>query len=42
MEGRVTLDRRDFVIGPNYADEATVGFPVSVEVALEATRRLPD
>lgn len=39
MAGRVTLDRRDFVIGPSYRDEATVGFEVGVEISLQATRR---
>ncbi len=38
MEGALVLDRRDFGMGPSYADEATVGFPVAVTVALSATR----
>jgi cytochrome b561/polyisoprenoid-binding protein YceI len=40
MAGKVTLDRRDFGIGQSYGDEASVGFPVEVEIALKA-RRLP-
>lgn len=38
MEGKVTLDRRDFGMGPSYGDENTVGFTVDVEVALVAKR----
>lgn len=38
MAGHAKLDRRDFVIGAGYADEATVGFAVEIAVALEATR----
>lgn len=38
MQGSVTLDRRDFGMGPSYADEATVGFGVTVTVNLTATR----
>ena len=38
MAGEVTLDRRDFGIGAGYADEETVGFAVTVAVALTATR----
>lgn len=38
MQGSVTLDRRDFGMGPSYADEATVGFGVTVTVDLTATR----
>ncbi|MBE0554077.1 MAG: cytochrome b/b6 domain-containing protein [Rhodobacteraceae bacterium] len=38
MAGEVTLDRRDFGIGAGYADEETVGFAVTVGVALVATR----
>ncbi len=39
MQGAAALDRRDFGIGGTYADEATVGFAVSVDVALTATRK---
>ena len=38
MQGKVTLDRRDFGMGPSYGDEKTVGFTVDVEVALVAKR----
>lgn len=38
MTGEITLDRRDFGIGAGYADEATVGFAVTVKIALTATR----
>lgn len=38
MTGEVTLDRRDFGVGAGYADEETVGFSVTVKVALTATR----
>lgn len=38
MEGKITLDRRDFGMGPSYGDEKTVGFSVEVEVALVAKR----
>jgi len=38
MEGKVTLDRRDFGMGPSYGDEKTVGFTVDIEVALVAKR----
>ncbi|WP_420023796.1 cytochrome b/b6 domain-containing protein [Cereibacter azotoformans] len=38
MKGSVTLDRRDFAIGQSYADEATVGHDVRVDVALTARR----
>jgi polyisoprenoid-binding protein YceI len=38
MTGAVTLDRRDFGIGQSYGDEASVGFPVVVDVALTAMR----
>lgn len=36
--GSVTVDRRAFGMGESYPDEATVGFSVLIEVALEATR----
>ncbi|MGB8814160.1 MAG: YceI family protein [Paracoccaceae bacterium] len=39
MQGTTTLDRRDFGMGPSYPDQATVGFPVTVTVALTATRK---
>jgi cytochrome b561/polyisoprenoid-binding protein YceI len=38
MAGNLALDRRDFGMGPSYADEKTVGFAVTVDVALTATR----
>jgi cytochrome b561/polyisoprenoid-binding protein YceI len=37
--GSVTLDRRDFGMGPSYPDETTVGFAVVVDMALTATRK---
>lgn len=39
MTGETTLDRRAFTMGQTYADEAMVGFDVSVKVALTATRK---
>jgi cytochrome b561/polyisoprenoid-binding protein YceI len=39
MQGKVTLDRRDFGLGASYADEKTVGFAAEVSVALTATRQ---
>ena len=36
--GSTTLDRRDFGIGTAYPDEATVGFAVTVDIALTAQR----
>lgn len=42
MQGSVTLDRRDFGMGQSYGDEATVGFGVTVDVTLSATRTKPD
>ncbi|WP_284164123.1 cytochrome b/b6 domain-containing protein [Frigidibacter sp. SD6-1] len=36
--GTVTLDRRDFGMGPSYPDESTVGFAVRVDIALTAQR----
>ncbi len=39
MTGQTTLDRRDFGMGPGFPDETTVGFGVTVVVALTATRR---
>lgn len=38
MSGQTVLDRRDFKIGESYADEKTVGFPVEVDIALQAKR----
>jgi cytochrome b561/polyisoprenoid-binding protein YceI len=38
MTGSTTLDRRDFGIGQSYGDEATVGFSVTVDIALTARR----
>jgi len=38
MQGRTTLDRRDFGIAARYPDEATVGFAVTVAVDLTARR----
>jgi cytochrome b561/polyisoprenoid-binding protein YceI len=38
MAGTVTLDRRDFGMGPSYPDESTVGFAVQAAVTLTATR----
>jgi len=39
MTGELRLDRRDFGIGGHYPDEQTVGFGVTVDVALTARRR---
>lgn len=39
MTGEATLDRRAFTMGQTYADEAMVGFTVTVKVALTATRK---
>ena len=38
MTGQTTLDRRDFGMGQSYADESSVGFGVTVDVTLTATR----
>ena len=38
MTGKTTLDRRDFGMGASYGDESSVGFPVTVTVALTAKR----
>jgi cytochrome b561/polyisoprenoid-binding protein YceI len=38
MTGTASLDRRDFGMGSGYTDESTVGFGVTVDVALTATR----
>jgi cytochrome b561/polyisoprenoid-binding protein YceI len=37
MRGATILDRRDFGIGAAYGDEATVGYAVTLSVALNAT-----
>jgi polyisoprenoid-binding protein YceI len=37
--GQVTLDRRDFGMGPSFPDETSVAFPVTVDVALTARRQ---
>jgi polyisoprenoid-binding protein YceI len=39
MTGTTTLDRRDFGIGAAYPDQVSVGFAVTVDVALTAQRR---
>lgn len=39
MTGKAVLDRRDFGIGASYPDETTVGFGVTVDVALDAVRK---
>lgn len=39
MTGSTTLDRRDFGIGATYPDQVSVGFAVTVDVALTAQRR---
>lgn len=39
MTGQALLDRRDFGMGASYKDEGTVGFGVTVDVDLTATRR---
>ncbi|MEM8849858.1 MAG: cytochrome b/b6 domain-containing protein [Pseudomonadota bacterium] len=38
MTGQFSLDRRVFGIGESYPDESSVGFSVTVDVALTATR----
>ncbi len=38
MSAQITLDRRDFNIGPSYPDESTVGFGVDVDITLSAVR----
>lgn len=38
-KGEMTVDRRDFGIGANYADESTVGFPVVIRFDLAAVRQ---
>lgn len=38
MQGKTTLDRRDFGIGTKYSDEGSIGFGTEITVALTATR----
>ncbi|WP_127111736.1 cytochrome b/b6 domain-containing protein [Shimia sediminis] len=38
MTGQTTLDRRDFAVGASMPDESSLGFAVTVTVALTATR----
>ena len=38
MTGQTTLDRRAFGMGQSYTDETSVGFGVTVDIALTATR----
>ncbi|CAM3339249.1 cytochrome b/b6 domain-containing protein [Paracoccus nototheniae] len=38
MQGQTAMDRRDWQVGATYADEATVGFQVAVDVSLTARR----
>lgn len=38
MHGSTQLDRRDFAIGDGQKDENSLGFPVAVEVTLQAAR----
>ncbi len=38
MAGSIDIDRRDFGIGDNISDESNLGFGVSVDIALTATR----
>lgn len=38
MEGRMTLDRREFNIGAAVSDEGQLGFEVGIEIALTASR----
>ncbi len=42
MRGDLTLNRRDFNIGQNIADEATLGFDVALKITLTATRQGAD
>ncbi|MFK7834919.1 MAG: cytochrome b/b6 domain-containing protein [Sulfitobacter sp.] len=42
LRADVTLDRRDFGIGDNVGDEASLAFAVSVAIKLTATRGTPD
>ena len=36
--GSTTLDRRNYGIGPGYTDQASLGFPVVVDLELDAVR----
>jgi len=38
MDAQFTLDRRDFGIGDNMADESSLKFPVAVSISLTATK----
>lgn len=38
MRGTTTLDRRDFAIGQGVTEEGTLGFSVTINIALTATR----
>jgi cytochrome b561/polyisoprenoid-binding protein YceI len=38
MRGTTTLDRRDFAVGQSVTDTATLGFDVTIEIELTATR----
>ncbi len=40
MSGQATLDRRDFGMGETYPDESSVGFAVTLDIALRAQRTL--
>ena len=42
MQAEITLDRRDFAIGDNIAEESTLGFAVRLTISLTATRSAPD
>ena len=39
MTGQTTLDRRAFGMGASYGDESSVGFGVTIHIALTATRK---
>lgn len=39
MTGQITLDRRNFGMGPSYPDESSVGFEVVVDITLTAQKR---
>lgn len=39
MTGSVTLDRRDFGMGPSFPDETTVAYAVRVDIAMTAIRQ---
>lgn len=42
MQAEMTLDRRDFGIGDNMADESSLAFAVTVNVQLTASRKVAD